>query len=196
MTVLPKKNSEEWKKMEMETNLRRKEFKKTQKGDPILGEELTPIFTSTIIFSAAIPQTLLAYSMVWNDACSDLFIQSAEMAIGWIAVLNALEAAAGVGLGYIDYKIKGNKEDLLIPMRKKRLAFAKFSFMMSIWSLFLLDGLTFNCVLPLIIGCGYNTMKMATQIGFNLTPERFYVPRTLLSMYNLFFLIVIWYKVR
>ena len=194
--MLPKKNSEEWKKMEMETNVRRKEFKKTQKGDTILGEELTPIFTSTIIFSAAIPQTLLAYSMVWNDACSDLFIQSAEMAIGWIAVLNALEAAAGVGLGYIDYKIKGNKEDLLIPMRKKRLAFAKFSFMMSIWSLFLLDGLTFNCVLPLIIGCGYNTMKMATQIGFNLTPERFYVPRTLLSMYNLFFLIVIWYKVR
>mmetsp|Transcript_11649 Transcript_11649/g.15794 ORF Transcript_11649/g.15794 Transcript_11649/m.15794 type:complete len:182 (+) Transcript_11649:445-990(+) len=134
--------------------------------------------------------------MVWSDPCSDLFIQSAEMAIGWIACLNALEGAAGVGLGYIDYKLKGNGEDLLVPMRKKRLAFAKFSFMMAIWTLFLLDGPTANCVLPLIIGCGWNTLKMGTQIGYNLTPERFYLPRTFLSLYNLAFLLILWYKMR
>ena len=135
--------------------------------------------------------------MVWSDPCSDLFIQSAEMAIGWIAIINALEGAAGVALGYIDYKIKGNADEkLLVPMRKKRLAFAKFSFMMSIWTLFLLDGPTYNCVLPLVIGCGYNTIKMGTQIGYNLTPERFFVPRTFLSIYNLFFLLLMWYKMR
>ncbi len=92
-----------------------------------------------------------------------MFLQSAEMAIGWIASINALEGAAGVGLGYIDYKIKGNNDDnLLVAMRKKRLAFAKFSFMMAIWTLFLLDGPSANCVVPLIIGCGWNTFKMGT----------------------------------
>ena len=102
--------------------------------------------------------------MVWNDACSDAFLMSAEMAIGWIAIINALEGAAGVALGYIDYKIKGNEggERLLIDFRKKRLAFAKFSFIMSIGTLFLLDGPSGNAVLPLIIGCGWNTVKMGT----------------------------------
>ena len=101
--------------------------------------------------------------MVWNDPCSDVFLQSAEMATGWIACLNAFEGAAGVGLGYIDYKLKGNGDDqLLRDMRKKRLAFAKFSFMMAIWTLFLLDGPSANCVFPLIIGCIWNTAKMST----------------------------------
>jgi len=118
------------------------------------------------------------------------------MAIGWIACLNALEGGAGVGLGYLDYKLKGNASDLLIPMRKKRLAFAKFSFMMAIWTLFLLDGPTANCMLPLIIGCIWNAGKMGTQIGYNLTPERFYLPRTFLSIYNLAFLLILWYKMR
>lgn len=122
------------------------------------------------------------------------------MAIQWIAVINALEGAAGVGLGYIDYKCKGNdeegKEEMLVGFRKKRLAFAKFSFMMAIWTLFLLDGPSANCVLPLIIGCGWNTMKMGTQIGYNLTPERFFLPRTFLSVYNLVFLLIVWYKMR
>ena len=75
------------------------------------------------------------------------------------------EGAAGVGMGYIDYKVKGNKDNdptLQGVMRKKRLAFAKFSFIMAIWTLFLLDGPTANCVLPLIIGCGWNTIKMGT----------------------------------
>ena len=119
------------------------------------------------------------------------------MTVGYIATINALEGAAGVGLGYIDYKIKGNNDDnLLHDMRKKRLAFAKFSFMMAIWTLFLLDGPTSNCVLPLIIGCGWNTLKMGTQIGYNLTPERFYLPRTFLSLYNLLILLLMWYKIR
>ena len=120
------------------------------------------------------------------------------MAIGYIATINALEGAAGVGLGYIDYKIKGNDggEKLLIDMRKKRLAFAKFSFLAAIWTLFLLDGPSANCVFPLILGCGWNLGKMGTQIGYNLTPERFYVPRTFLSIYNLVFLIILWYKMR
>ena len=151
-----------------------------------------------MIFGAAVPQTVLAYAMVWSDPCSDVFLQSAEMAIGWIATTNALEGAAGVGLGYIDYKLKRNDggEKLLVDMRKKRLAFAKFSFMMAIWSLFLLDGPTANCVFPLIVGCGWNTLKMGTQIGYNLTPERFYLPRTFLSFYNLIFLFIVWYKMR
>ena len=119
------------------------------------------------------------------------------MAIGWIATINALEGAAGVGLGYIDYKIKGNEEKgMLEAMRKKRLAFAKFSFMMAIWSLLLLDGPSGNCVLPLIIGCGWNMVKMGTQVSYNLTPERFYVPRTFLSIYNFVFLLILWYKMR
>lgn len=126
-----------------------------------------------------------------------MFLQSAEMAIGWIASINALEGAAGVGLGYIDYKLKGNNDDkLLVAMRKKRLAFAKFSFMMAIMTLFLLDGPSANCVAPLIIGCIWNTVKMGTQIGYNLTPERFYLPRTFLSIYNLVFLMIMWYKMR
>ena len=119
------------------------------------------------------------------------------MAIGYIATINALEGAAGVGLGYIDYKIKGNNDErLLTDLRKKRLAFAKFSFMMAIWTLFLLDGPSANCVLPLIIGCGWNTIKMGTQVAYNLTPERFFLPRTFLSIYNLVFLLILWYKMR
>ena len=162
-----------------------------------MGDEFTPFFVSATIFSAAIPPSLLTYGLVWNDACSDMFLQCAEMTVGYIATINALEGAAGVGLGYIDYKIKGNDDDnLLHDMRKKRLAFAKFSFMMAIWTLFLLDGPTSNCVLPLIIGCGWNTLKMGTQIGYNLTPERFYLPRTFLSLYNLLILLLMWYKIR
>lgn len=81
-------------------------------------------------------------------------------------------------------------------MRKKRLAFAKFSFFMAISGLFLLDTPSANAVVPFIIGAGWNTMKMGTQIGYNMTPERFFIPRTFLSMYNLLFLLLIWYKLR
>ena len=144
--------------------MRKKELSGQGKSDSFLGDEQTPIFVSALTFAACAPQSLLAYQMVWNDACSDAFLMSAEMAIGWIAIINALEGAAGVALGYIDYKIKGNEggERLLIDFRKKRLAFAKFSFIMSIGTLFLLDGPSGNAVLPLIIGCGWNTVKMDT----------------------------------
>ena len=163
VVTIPKKNSPEWRALQAERYARKK-AQVGEKGDgDMLGGELTPLFVSSMIFGAAVPQSLASYTMIWNDPCSDAFLQCAEMAIGWIATINALEGAAGVGLGYIDYKIKGNNDDrLLIDMRKKRLAFAKFSFMMAIWTLFLLDGPTANCVLPLIIGCGWNTIKMGT----------------------------------
>ena len=40
----------------------------------VLGDELTPLFVSCMIFGAAIPQSLLAYGLVWHDPCSDMFM--------------------------------------------------------------------------------------------------------------------------
>jgi len=126
-------------------------------------EEITPRFVSAMIFSCAIPHSYLLYPMIWADPCSDAFFQAFEVSMTWIAALNALEGAAGVGLGYIDYKVKfGNSASLIYAMRKKRLAFAKFSFIMAIGALLLLDGPSPNCVLPLIIGSGWTTLKMGT----------------------------------
>jgi hypothetical protein len=83
--------------------------------------------------------------------------------MGWIAALSALEGAAFVALGYIDYKVvHNNPKDIIVAMRKKRLAFAKFSFIMAIGSLFLIDKPSPNAVVPLIIGSGYSAMKMGT----------------------------------
>jgi hypothetical protein len=48
----------------------------------------------------------------------------------------------------------------------------------------------------LIVGSIWNAMKLGTQIGYNLTPDRFFTPRTFLTIYNLAFLVVIWYKLR
>ena len=158
---------------------------------------MTPMFVSASIFGCAVPHSVLLYGMIWADPCSDIFFSNFELAMTWIASLNALEGSAGVALGYLDYKVKtGNSKDLIIAMRKKRLAFAKFSFFMAISGLFLLDTPSANAVVPFIIGAGWNTMKMGTQIGYNMTPERFFIPRTFLSMYNLVFLLLIWYKLR
>jgi hypothetical protein len=77
-------------------------------------------------------------------------------------------------------------------MRKKRLAFTKFAFMMAVIGLMLIDKPTKNCVFPLLVGSVWNTLKLGTQIGFNTTPERFFLARTFLSMYNVIFLIVVW----
>ena len=51
----------------------------------------TPQFVSAMIFSAAIPHSLLLYPMIWNDACSDAFFKAFEISITWVACLNALE---------------------------------------------------------------------------------------------------------
>jgi hypothetical protein len=139
----------------------------------------------------------MLYKMIWSDACSDTFFQAFEVAMTWIASLSALEGAAGCALGYIDFKVKhGNPPEIITAMRKKRLAFAKFSFIMAIGSLMLIDKPSPNAVVPLIIGQIYTTMKIGTQIGFQLTPDRFFVGRTFISMYNLFILVAVWYKLR
>lgn len=115
----------------------------------------------------------------------------------WIAALSALEGAAGCALGYIDYKVKvGNPQDLILAMRKKRLAFAKFSFVMAVGALLLIDKPSPNAVFPLIVGQTYSAMKLGTQIGYNLTPERFFLGRTFISFYNLAILCAIWFKLR
>lgn len=116
-----------------------------------------------MIFSAAIPHTLLLYPMIWNDACSDPFFMALEISITWVASLNALEGAAFCGLGYIDYMTKsGNDKALIYAMRKKRLAFAKFAFVMAIVALLLVDKPTPNCVFPLIVSSLWNAMKLGT----------------------------------
>ena len=120
-----------------------------------------------MLFGCAVPQTVMLYKMIWNDACSDTFFQAFEVSMTWIASLSALEGAAGCALGYIDFKVKhGNPPDIINAMRKKRLAFAKFSFIMAIGSLLLIDKPSPNAVVPLIIGQIYTTMKIGTQIGF------------------------------
>lgn len=113
--------------------------------------------------------------------------------MSWLAAVSALEGSAAVGLGYIDYKlVLGNSPEMILAMRKKRLAFAKFAFIMAIVTLTLLDKPTPNSVLPLIIGQGYSALKLGTQVGYNLTPEKFFFARTVLSMYNVVILVVIW----
>ena len=71
----------------------------------------------------------------------------------WIALNSALEGSATVGLGYVDYKmVHGNSQEMIMVMRKKRLAFAKFSFMMAIVALLMIDKPSSMSVLPMLIG--------------------------------------------
>ena len=67
---------------------------------------------------------------------------------------------------------------------------------MSIWALLMVDKPSPNTVFPLIIGTLYSAMKMGTQMAFNTTPQRFFIGRTFISMYNLALLVAIWYKLR
>ena len=135
--------------------------------------------------------------MVWADPCSTIFFDAFEKSMTWIATMSAIEGSAACGLGYIDYKmVVGNSNEMVLVMRKKRLAFAKFSFMMAILALFLIDKPSANCVAPLVLGQIYTTMKVGTQIGYNFTPEKFFYPRIFLSGYNLIILVAIWYKLR
>jgi len=118
---------------------------------------------SALLFACAIPHTYLLYPIIWSDPCSDTFFWAFEASMTWIAGLNAMEGAAGVSLGYIDYRSKhGNTEELNLAMRKKRMAFAKFAFIMAVVAMFMLDQPTPNCVFPLIMASGWTTLKMGT----------------------------------
>ena len=65
-------------------------------------------------------------------------------------------------------------------MRKKRLAFAKFGLIMACLTLLLMDKPTSNCVFPMILGVLWNLGKISTQMGFKMTPFKFYAPRSFL----------------
>jgi len=93
-----------------------------------------------MILGCALPQTFLFYKMIWADPCSDAFFMAFDLSMCWVAACAAMEGAAGVSLGYIDYKIKhNNTAALILVLRKKRLAFAKFSFIMAICALMMCD---------------------------------------------------------
>jgi hypothetical protein len=126
-------------------------------------EESVPRFVSAMLFGCCVPQSFLLYKMIWADACSDTFFQAFDLSMMWIAACSALEGAAGVALGYIDYKIKhGNSQPMIYTLRKKRLAFSKFSFMMAVLAMTMVDQPSGNTVLPLLIGQVFSATKMAT----------------------------------
>ena len=85
---------------------------------------------------------------------------------------------------------------MILAMRKKRLAFAKLSFVMAILALLMIDKPSPNSVVPLLMGQVYSGMKIGTQIGYNMTPDKFFIGRTFLNFYNIVFLLLIWYKLR
>ena len=60
----------------------------------------------------------------------------------------------------------------------------------------MLDPVSGNCLLPLIVGSAWTAMKKGTQIGYHLTPDRFYAPRIFIALYNLLFMLLIWKKLR
>jgi len=126
-------------------------------------EDRPPKLVSAITFGLAMPSTYWLYSIIWCDPLSDAFFHTYELTLMWIATINALDGASAVGLGYIDYKlITGNPDNLIYGMRKKRLAFAKFAFMMAIACMFMVDKPSPNCVAPLVMGSIYNAMKIGT----------------------------------
>lgn len=80
-------------------------------------------------------------------------------------------------------------------MRKKRLAFAKFPFIMAVLALTMVDQPSPWSVLPLLVGQVYSGIKLGTQVTYGFTPDKFYLPRTFLSLYNCVFLVAVWYSV-
>jgi hypothetical protein len=73
------------------------------------------------------------------------------------------QGAAACGLGYIDYKTKAvNDPKLIYVMRRKRLAFTKFAFVLAVVGLILIDKPTPNCVFPLVVGSIWNALKLGT----------------------------------
>ena len=67
---------------------------------------------------------------------------------------------------------------------------------MAICALLLIDKPSQHSVVPMVVGQTYGMLKLGTQLGNNLTPDKFFYARTLLCMYNLAFLIAVWYKLR
>lgn len=158
-------------------------------------QTLTPKFASATIFACSLPQSFLLYKMIWSDPCSDAFFWAFETTMTWIGSLTAMEAAAGVGLGYIDFNSKQQEGGRLkYVMRRKRLAFSKFPLIMSSLGLFMLNTPSPYVIFPFILATGWTTLKMATQTGHNLTPDRFFYSRQFLSLYNLLILLVVWKK--
>lgn len=152
---------------------------------------------SCLLFGLSLPQSFLLYKIIWADPCSDALFMSYELLMSWIAALSALEGSAAVALGFIDYRlVYNNKPDLVLAMRKKRLAFGKFAFVMAIAALCLVDKPSPSSVAPMLVGQVYSAVKMGTQITYNLTPEKFFYARTLLSMYNVALLALVWQKLR
>ena len=99
-----------------------------------------PPMINTMVFGLAVPQSYWLYKIIWSDPCSTAFFTAYELSMYWVATTSALEGAAACSLGYIDYKtITGNSQELIIAMRKKRLAFAKFSFIMAVVALLMID---------------------------------------------------------
>ena len=99
----PKKGSKDYIRQQ-EKNLSRKREVKEKR----FFEETSPRFVSAMLFGCAIPQSFLLYKMIWADPCSDQFFDAFEFSCGWIASLSALEGAAALALGLIDYKVKQN----------------------------------------------------------------------------------------
>ena len=60
----------------------------------------------------------------------------------------------------------------------------------------MLDPVSGNCMLPLLVGSVWTAMKMGTQVGYNLTPEKFFMPRIFIAVYNILFMLAIWIKLR
>ena len=122
-----------------------------------------PIFSQCLLFGMSLPNSIWLYKIIWADPCSDAFFTAYELSLSWVASVSALEGAAACGLGYIDYRTRhGNSEEMVLAMRKKRLAFGKLSFVMAIVALLLIDKPSQNSVFPLIVAQGYTAMKVGT----------------------------------
>ena len=134
--------------------------------------------------------------MIWNENLSDNFFTMFDLTCGWITLLYIMEGAAGCGLGYCDYLMKNSTEDEKVWMRKKRLAFMKFSFVMAWYSMYYISTPTPNWVFPLIIAGLWNLFKFGTQNSYELLPKQFFYSRTFLNIYNIIILAVLWWKVR
>jgi hypothetical protein len=91
-----------------------------------------------------------------------MFFWSFEVTMTWIAVLSAMEAASGSGLGYIDYKTKMNGDSMMLAMRKKRMAFSKFPIIMSSIAMLMVNTPSNYCLLPLMASCAWTSLKMGT----------------------------------